>query len=470
MELQDYLRIVRRRWGLVAAVCLVVLSGAAIFTLTSTPQYSSSARLYVSSAQSNSAAALQSGLLSEQRITSYADLAKSRKLAETVKTDLGLNTDPSTLASQVSAEVVPSTVILQLTATDPDPHRAQMLAQAYAEGLSDMVRELETPTGKTVPPIKATIVEAASLPHGPVSPQPVRNLAIGFVLGLLLGLVAALLRDMVDTTIKGPEDLTATSDAPVLGTIAYDASARLQPLITSLDSHAPRVESFRVLRTNLQFVDVDAPEKIFVVTSAIPEEGKTTTSVNLAITLAQAGQRTLFIEGDLRRPRAAIALNMDQSVGVTTVLLGKVSIEDAIQKHVDSDLHVLGSGAIPPNPADLLQSKAMGDLLARLRQQYDVVIIDAPPLLPVTDAALLSAQADGAMIVVRYGHTTKDQFAQAVDRLKQVDARPIGVVINMVPKRGPRYGYGYGYGYGYAPDSAASGTAGTTIRRRRRKE
>lgn len=461
MELRDYLRVLRTRWMVIVAGVLVVVAAAAALTFTTTPQYASTARLYVSSAQSNSAMALQSGQLSAQRIASYANLVQSRELAQAVIDDLGLPMRPGELAGKVSAEVIPSTVLLQIRVVDPDPAQAQALAQGYAQGMSDMIRELETPAGKTVPPIKATIVDAASRPVAPFSPQPVRNLGAGLLLGLLFGLGLALLRDTLDTSVSTAEDFAHATDAPLLGSIAYDTAAKAKPLVTSLESHAPRVESFRVLRTNFQFVDVDSESRVFVITSAIPQEGKTTTAVNLAITLAQAGQRTLLIECDLRRPHAARSLGMDNAVGVTTVLVGKVSVDDAIQKHPSSDLHFLGSGAIPPNPAELIQSRAMAELLTRVRGQYDTVVIDAPPLLPVTDAALLATQADGAVLVTRFGKTTKDQVAQAVDRLVQVDAKLVGAVLNMVPTGRRRYGYGYAP---VAPDTKKKSRRGRSPR------
>lgn len=462
MELRDYLRVVRRRWVIIVVTTLVVVGVAALYTLVSTPMYASTVRLFVTTQQSDTAAdTYQGGLFSQQRVTSYADNAKSHALASRVIDDLDLDMTPSELSDSVDAQVVPETVNLELTVTNASPAMAQALAQAYAEGMVDLIEELETPAGQTTAPIKATIVDPASLPTSPVSPQPVRNLILGLAGGLLLGLGLALLRDLLDTSVKTPEDLAIATDAPILGGITYDTSTRQRPLVTQLEPHAPRVESFRVLRTNLQFVEVDSDAKVFVVTSALPEEGKTTTSVNLAITLAQAGHRTLLVEGDLRRPKATSLLNLDNAVGVTTVLLGRVSLEDAVQQHGESELHVLSSGAIPPNPAELLQSNAMTDLLKRLRSDYDVVVVDAPPLLPVTDAALLAAQADGALLVVRHGKTTRDQVTQSVTRLGQVDASPVGVVMNMVPTSRSRGGYGYGYGYGYGPlDPPPSGPAG----------
>lgn len=466
MTLQDYVTLVRRRWMVIVLSTLLVVGAGAAYTVSATPQYSSSARLFISTNDAQQADAYQGGLFSAQRVTSYADLVSSREVAGEVVDELGIPTTPEDLSAQVSAEVVPETVILEITATDPDPDDARSIAQAYAEAMVDLVRQLETPANSSSAPIKATIVEAASEPRSPVSPQPVRNIALALLLGLLLGLAAAVARDFLDNTIKEVSDLGQASDAPLLATIGYDASAKRSPLITSLDSHAPRVEAFRVLRTNLQFVDVDSPDKVFVVTSPLPGEGKTTTAVNLAITMAQSGRSTVLVECDLRRPRAGIALAMDSSIGVTTILLGKVTLEDAVQKHDASDLHVIGSGAIPPNPAELIQSKAMADFIADLRGRYDMVIIDAPPLLPVTDAALLAAHSDGALMVVRYNKTTRDQFAQAINRLTQVDAAAVGVLLNMVPTRRRPGSYGYGYGYGYAPTGQSTDKPSKTRARR----
>lgn len=458
MELREYVRVLRRRWQLIAAVAMVAVAIAAVTTFLATPIYQSTARLFVTTAGSgesdSGSDAYQGGLFSQQRVSSYASLIRSRELASKVVKELDLDESPTDLAGRVKATALPNSVILDVTASDPDPKDAQAIAQAYADGMTDLIRELETQPGETVPPIKATVVDGANLPTSPASPQPARNLAVGLILGLIIGVCVAFLREILDTSVKSTADVDSATSAPLLGSIPFDASARLSPLVTALSSHAPRVEAFRVLRTNLQFVEVDRPDKVFVVSSAVPEEGKTTTSVNLAITMAQTGLKTLLIEGDLRRPKATHALGLDNSVGVTTVLVGKVGVDEAIQTHVESDLRVLGSGAIPPNPAELLQSNAMSEMLKHLRQEFDVVIIDAPPLLPVTDAALLAAQADGAILVVRYGKTSREQLAQAVNRLVQVDAAAVGVVMNMTPNRRGRRGsdsYGYGYGYGYAP-------------------
>ena len=458
MELRDYLRILRRRWPLILACLVLTVAAAAVLTLRATPQYESTARLFISTSSRDTGEAYQGGLFSTQRVQSYADLATGEDLADRVIDDLGLDSNAGELAKRVTAEAVPETVLLELSVTDPDPEMARLLAQTFAEELQDVVAELETPPGRNNPVLKATIVDGAKEPTVPVSPQPLRNLGLAAVLGLLLGFGLAVLREMLDTTVKSADDVAQATDAPIMAGIAYDPATKQKPLVTSLRSHEPRVEAFRVLRTNLQFVDIDSASKAFVVTSSVPAEGKSTSAVNIAIAMAQAGHSVCLLDGDLRRPQMARLLELEDSVGVTTVLLGKIGLDDAIQKHEASDLHVLASGAIPPNPAELLQSQHMADLLAELRRRYSTIVIDAPPLLPVTDAALLAAQTDGALLVVRHGKTTRDQLSGAHERLASVGAKPLGVVLNMVPrKRGGAYGYGYGYGYGYAPEEAKAG-------------
>ena len=412
--------------------------------------------MFVSTADQSTSTAYQGGLFATQRVASYADLVNGRELAQRVIDELGLDVEAADLTKQITATVVPETVILEIAVQDPSPRRAQIIAKSASEQLKEFVNELETPPGKANAPIKATVVDSASLPESPVSPQPVRNLGLGVVLGLLLGLGLAVMRELLDTSVKSPEDVAELTETPVLGGILFDPQAPKRPLLTHLDSHSPRVEAFRILRTNLQFVDIDRDKKVVVVTSSLPGEGKTSTASNVALALHNAGQRTLLVDGDMRRPQLATLFELEPAVGLTTVLLGRMDLADAIQNHGASGLDVLTSGNLPPNPAELLQSHAMNQLLKEVREEYDVVVIDAPPLLPVTDAALIAAQVDGAVVVVRQGKTSRDQLTHSMERLEAVGARPLGIAMNMVPagRRNKSYGgYGYGYGsYGYGPE------------------
>lgn len=452
MDLRDYLRVLRRQCVLVVVGLLLGTAVGVVIILRATPLYSSTVRLFVSTPGSDTANAqmYQGGLFSQQRVTSYADLIKGSTVAEKVLARVGSDETPATLVNQITATADPDSVILQITVTDPSPVRAQLLAQTTAEVFTQYVGELESSEDPARSPIRAAIVDEANLPASPVYPRPLITIGLGAIIGLLVGLAAAWLRETLDTTLKTVDDVQKFTGASMLGSVFFDPAAAKRPLISGLSPHAPRVESFRVLRTNLQFLDVDGESKTYAITSPLPGDGKSTTSINIAIALAETGRRTLLLEGDLRRPKFGEYLDLEGEVGLTTVLIGNAQLADAIQPWGRSGLDVITSGSLPPNPAELLQSKAMAAVMAELQQRYDVVIVDAPPILPVTDAALIAAQTSGAILVLRHGRTTRDQAAQARQRLDSVGAQILGTVFNFVPQRAIS-SYGYGYGYGYAP-------------------
>jgi capsular exopolysaccharide synthesis family protein len=452
---RDYLKVLRRRWILIALSGLLAVGAAAVVTMQMTPQYASTVRLFVSVPESDAAAAYQGGLFSEQRAASYADLVTGPELADRVVERLNLDQDAAALSDQITATVVPKTVILNVTVTDPDRGRAGILAGAVGREFVAFVDELEASPGDkdTGPAIKASLLGLPRTAEEPVSPQPLRNVGLAALLGLLLGVGIAALRENLDTSLRSADEVAGLTGAPVLGSIPFDPEAKEKKLITSLEPHAARVEAFKVLRTNLQFVGIDQPNKIFVVTSSVPGDGKTTNACNLAATLAQGGQRVVLVEGDLRRPRVGEYTGLESALGLTTVLIGRSRLDTALQRWGPDGVSVLTSGALPPDPAELLESRALGDLLTTLRSQFDTVVIDAPPLLPVTDAGILATQADGTLLVVRYGKTTRDQIRGSAARLASVNGRLIGTLLNRSPQKGDggTYGYGYGYGSGYAP-------------------
>jgi capsular exopolysaccharide synthesis family protein len=455
VELREYLQTIRKHRILVMLCVTVTVAIAAIMVLQTTPTYASKVTLFVSVAPSNDAAsAYQGGLFSQQRAASYADLVRGEAVTRAVIEELDLSMSPASLGARISARVRPQTVLLEITVTDTAPARARRLAGAVAKHFATFVQELERPSKDAPSPVRATTVDSPTLPTSPVSPDPARTLGLGLLAGLVLGVGLALLREVLDTSVKSAEALTEMTDTPNLGVIPQDLDARANPLVVHIEPRSPRAEAFRQLRTNLQFVNVDRHPKRIVVTSAVPSEGKTTTTCNLGLTLAQAGQRVVLVEGDIRRPQLAEYLGLEGAVGLTSVLIGRVAPEDALQPWGDLPLEVLTSGPLPPNPSELLQSRAMELLLGELDRRADVVLIDAPPLLPVTDAALLARMSDGAVLVVRHGKTTVDQLRQAVGNLAKVDAWLLGTVLTMAPAKGPdAYTYGYGYGYGYAVES-----------------
>lgn len=453
MELQDYLRVLRKRWRLIILCTLLALAGAAGATLLTTPVYKAEAQLFVSASSnvSDINSAYQGGSFTLQRVKSYADIVATPPVTQPVIDSLGLKVTPEELAGKIEASNPLDTVLLNIAVSDPDPRLARDIANAVATQFTAVVRQLETPEGDKQPLVKTTVVKAAETPTKPESPRPTLNLALGLLVGLAIGVGAAVLRETLDTTVKSTDEVKELTKGPVLGVVPEDAKADSQPLVGDAShTDSPRVEAYRQVRTNLQFVDVDHPVRTLVVTSAVPAEGKTLTVCNIAVAMAETGRRVVLVEADLRRPRAADYFGLEGAVGLTNVLIGQARVSDLLQQWGRLPLWVLPSGPLPPNPSELLGSHQMGELLKELADEADVIILDAPPLLPVTDAAVLATQCDGALLVARHGHTTRDQLVGAAATLEQVGAHLFGTIVNRVPVKGSGgYGYGYSYGYGY---------------------
>jgi len=281
--------------------------------------------------------------------------------------------------------------------------------------------------------------------------------------------VSALLREQLNTTVKSVEDMEGLTGSVPLGLVPFDSTAKSSPLVTA-NQGGTRAEAFRTLRTNLQFADVDSPPRKIVITSPLPAEGKSTSACNIALTLAVSNARVVLIEADLRKPRVCSYLGLDNAVGLTNVLAGQYSVDDAIVPYNRSMLWVLPSGPVPPNPSELLGSHNMSLLLDYLGSTYDYVVIDAPPVLPVTDAAVLSRNADGALLVVRYGKTNRTEVERAVQLLGAVNAKMLGTVLNFIPRPRTIFGKRYGYGYGYSDLAYGDAPARPPSERRARAE
>ncbi|OPG12425.1 polysaccharide biosynthesis tyrosine autokinase [Microbispora sp. GKU 823] len=442
MDLLYYVRLIRRNWLLLLLSLITGVTAALVITANTPPKYVSTISMLVSGddREGSISAALQAGALSQQRVQSYATLLTSRRVVG----QIAQGADIPSLQESITAESIPSTSLLRATVTDTDPRRAAVRANALGAAFSALVDQLERPSPKSRATVRVSVVDAAEVPKVPVSPKPLLNVALGLLLALFAGIGTLVLRDRLDTTIKALETLQQVSRSAVLGMIGFERDARQHPLIVRSDGRSSRAESYRSLRTNLQFIEVDRQLKSLVVTSCLPAEGKSSTSANLAITMAHAGWRVILIDADLRRPRLATYLGIEGGTGLTDVLIERARLHDVIQTWGQPALSVLPSGRIPPNPSELLGSQGMRSVLAQLTEEYDMVIIDAPPLLPVTDAAALSAVCDGALLVVRHGRTRREQVARAEELLSSINARLVGTVLNFVPaKRGDYYEYRY---------------------------
>lgn len=457
MNLQDFIKLLRARWITIAATAAVTLLGAIVVTLMTTPLYETSTRLFVSASDGATLAeTYQGNRFSQERVLSYTELLMGRTLAERTIEKLGLDMGAGQLQDHITASAKPDTVLIDVSVMDESPVQARDIANTLSDEFVAMVRELETPEDGTAPDSRVVVEQRASIPESPVAPQPARNLAIGLGLGLLLGIGVAMLRDMLDNTVKDRQVLEEITGTGNVGTIPLDKERRKQPSIIFESDNSGIAEAFRKLRTNLQFLAVDNPPRTIVVTSSVPAEGKSTTAINTALALAEAGNRVVIVDGDLRRPALHRYLDLVGTVGFSTVLSGAVQLDEALQVSRFPGLSVLTAGTIPPNPSELLGSQSTKKLLAELRGQFDYVIVDSTPLLAVTDAAILAASADGALMITRFGSTKRDQLTAAVLSLKGVGAPLLGTVLTMTPARGnDSYSYSY-YGEGAAQRKTSS--------------
>jgi capsular exopolysaccharide synthesis family protein len=445
LNIQEIVQLLRTRWVTIFLTAAVAVLGAVVVTLFTTPLYQASTRLFVSTNAGASATELYQGnLYSQQRVISYTDLLMGETLAQRTIDKLGLDMDAAALQANVKASAKPDSVLVDVKVRDRSAVTARDIANAMSDEFVAMVRELETPEDGATPDAHVVVEHRASIPAYPVVPSTALNIGVGLVLGVALGIGLAVVRDRLDNTVKGRETLEEITHAGVVGLIPLDKERRTVPAI-SFDKGATTIaEAFRKLRTNLQFLSVDDPPRVIVVTSSMPHEGKTITAINIALALAEAEQNVVLVDGDMRRPMLDTHLGLVGSVGFSTVLSGRTSVEEALQKTRFPRLTVLTSGTVPPNPSELLGSLAAQKALSELSANFDYVIVDSSPLLAVTDAAILATNSDGALVVARFGQTKREQLTHAVENLESVDATILGSVLTMTPERGnASYSYSY---------------------------
>jgi capsular exopolysaccharide synthesis family protein len=463
MNLQEVIKLLRNRWPTVAITTLITILGAVAYTLLQTPLYEASTRLFVSTVSGTTVAeSYSANRLSQERVLSYAQLITGETLAQRTIDRLDLDTDAPDLKEHIKARAKADTVLIEVSVVDTSPVRARDIANALSDEFVLMVRELETPAPGAKPDARVIVEQRATVPMKPVVPKKARNLAIGILLGGMLGLGLALLRDQLDNTVKTQDSLEEITGTGAVGYIPFDKNLGAEPAISFESDNSATAEAFRKLRTNLQFLTVDHPPRVLVVTSSSPSEGKSTTSINIALALAEAERTVVLVDGDLRRPRLAKYLDVLGSVGVSTVLSGGAALDEVLQQTKFPRLSVLTAGPTPPNPSELLGSLAAEKMLSELRSRFDYVIIDSAPLLAVTDGAILAAKSDGALVVVKAGKTRQDQLKHAIGMLNDVGATLLGAVLTMMPTRGSgAYSYNYyysggSYGDGGSPSAASA--------------
>lgn len=480
MTLVEFIRLTRANlWRFFIAV----VAGAALaygYAMTLPKVYAADASGYVTTRSTGSQTApdiFTGSALAGTKADSYLPLVNSRAVGERVAKELNLKADAASIAARLTPFLQPSTVILRVTAVGPTPQEARDVADAAIRATAYEASRLEmggTIEQGQVPFVRIIPVEIALLPVTPISPNMKKYGMLGGLGGLGLAYAIVLGRRLLDTRLRSAKDVETFGKTTSLGIIPQTPELRAKEGRGKVGRLGAAAEGFRQLRTNLRFVSVDNPPRSIVVTSANPSEGKSTVSSTLARVLGEAGQPTIIIDADLRRPTQATIFERDGSVGLSQLLSGQIDVEDALQDTDQENVRLIPAGRIPPNPSELLGSQRMKQLLEQLSREH-LIILDAPPLLPVTDAGLLSGIADGTLLVFAVGKTHKEQIAFCTKVLDQVGGNLLGAVLNLAPKRGMGavaygngyYGYGYGYGDGYRNRYKADGYVSSGGRRRK---
>lgn len=433
LTVQDLARILRTRWKIICATTVVAILAALAFSFVITPRYEASTRLFVSTtSDGTNSQTYDGGLFAERRVLSYTELLMGAILAQRTIDKLGLDMSADELLEEVEATAPTGTVLIDVVVLDSSPVRARDIANTLADEFVVMAAELETPQLGAEPNARVIVQQRAEIPDNPVNQKTVRTLAIATVLGALIGALLALFRDRVNNSVRSQQDLEKATGVGLLADIPFDDQRRETPLIPFASDRSPVAEAFRDLRINLRFLEVTEGPRVLLVASCMPDEGRTMTAVNLALALAEANHSVVLVDGDLRRPRVALCFDVVGTTGLSAVLAGAASLEDALQQSGHSRLTVLPSGEIPSNPTELLESRIAKDVLSQLGRQFDYVVVDSPSLL-VPDAALLATHSQGVLLVAQFGKTKRKHLADAIHTLRRAGAPLLGAVLTMTP-------------------------------------
>ena len=375
----------------------------------------------------------------------------SRRVLEDVISNENLPFSVAALRSKVEVEAVRDTELLKVDVTDPDPALAREIANEVAAVFMEQIIDIMQVEN-------VSVVDDAVLPTSPVSPNVQMNILVAFAVGLMGAFGLVFLLEYLDRTIKDPQEVQKQFDLPVIGVVPHVEGNKL---FAMSDPRSPPAEAFRTLRTNIQYSSVDKPIKSILITGANPFCGKSTMSSNLGVTLAQSGALVLLVDADMRRPMLHKMFNISSEPGLSSLIFNEeLEINDVVRKSEHENLLVMPSGPIPPYPAEMLASQRMKLLAGDFAARFDYVIYDSPPIIAVTDAAVLASQFDGTIFVMDYGVVKWEEAESALEQLKKVNANVIGAVINNMPRSEAYYnGYQYYYGTGAAGADGVDSTS-----------
>jgi capsular exopolysaccharide synthesis family protein len=374
----------------------------------------------------------QGSTYTQSQMLSFSQLATSSRVLTPVIDDLDLDTTPKELARNIAITIPQDTAILSIEVTSTGAERAAEVANAISAELSEAVETIVAKGPDQKPTIVPSVIDEAVVPQFQSLPNKSKDAALAAVLGLVLGILTAFVATMADTRVRNEAALARVTDLPYLGSITRTKRGTDAGLIVVREPRGHTAEDFRRVQSALAFANIDGQSRRVLITSANPAEGKSTFSANLAITLAELGERTLLIDADLRRPRVGEIFGLDSSVGLTSVVLGSVDLSEAIVPWRETGPDLLLSGEVPPNSASVLTSHAFAEVLADAGAGNDVVVIDSPPVLTVADTNLLAPLVDGVVIVVDASKTSRPQLAATIRTLEGAGAPILGIVLNKV--------------------------------------
>ncbi|MCL6472839.1 MAG: polysaccharide biosynthesis tyrosine autokinase [Firmicutes bacterium] len=444
VELKDFLKVITKYKHLIILGTLICLVATIVVTVYTPPTYEASLQLLVSQKQvvvgdsSTAGESYQAILTSERLAKTFSQMIENRSTAEKVIDKLNIPVLPTDLTKRIKAEPIRDTQLINITVQDKNPAQAQQIANTIGVVFKKMVEDIETTnkkTGDSQTLVSISIVEPAIEPTEPVSPRPVLNAVFAFIIGLLVSITLAFLLNYMDTTIKDVDEVERLCGLVSLGQIPKIPKGSNE-LIVKTEPRSIVAEAFRMLRTNIQYINFESTIKTLVVTSAGVSEGKTLFCANFAAVMARAGYRVLVVGCDLRRPRLHQLFNLSNDVGLANILIGTAGLDKAIQRTDIKDLDIVVSGPTPPNPVDLLESKRMERFLEEVNRRYDFIILDSPPISTITDALVLVSQTDGVLLLARHGVTNRQAFVDAKAALDKVNARVIGFALNASEKTG----------------------------------
>lgn len=454
MTLEDILTLTRQRIGAILCGFLAGIILSAISLWLTPVTYTASAIAYVrvsvpssGTDQRQADSYYAASQLASQKVKAFVPVFTSESVAQGVIDALGLRTTPAQLARSISAKNEKNALTINVTASAPTAEEAQAIADETILQADAQIKRLDGEDS----PIGVVLMSSADLSGATRSPSPARRIGIGSLAGIVVGYASAFALDALDKRVRSQSDVASVVDEPILATIPRSAEMARRRYSETPDHRVE--ESLRKLRTNLRYTNIDKGLHTLVVTSAMQGDGKSTVSANLARVMALSGLDVILVEGDLRKPTMSSTFDIDQGhPGLSHLLVGAVSLESALVQPSVPGLQVIPAGDTPPNPSELLGSERMSDLLSFLANDH-VVIIDAPPVLPVTDAVALAENTDGVLLVVRSGRTTEDQLRQAASSIRQGGGTVLGVALNQAPSSAvDRLRYGETV-YGYTTDS-----------------